>query len=122
MDSFSTYQAGKKGEDTAVEFLEKKGYSILARNYVYRKKEIDIIARDKNTVVFVEVKERSTDYFGQPYDAVNMKKQKSIVTVADNYIRQHNIDMESRFDVVSIVFCKDGVPVIEHIESAFEPV
>ena len=121
MEQPSTHNIGQKGENTAVEFLQNKGYRILARNYVHNKNEIDIIARDKNTIVFVEVKERSTDFFGQPYEAVNKKKQQLIIQVADNYLRRYNIDLEARFDVVSITVVPNTTPRIDHIQNAFSP-
>ncbi len=121
MEKPSTHNIGQKGEDIAVEFLQNKDYHILTRNYVYNKNEIDIVARDKNTIVFVEVKERSTDYFGQPYQAVNRKKQQLIIKVADNYLRRYRIDLEARFDVISIIIDPTLPLQIEHIENAFSP-
>ncbi len=120
-DFINTKDKGNLGEELAVEFLEDRGYIIMARNYVHNKKEIDIIARDKNTIVFVEVKERATDFFGEPFRAVDLKKQRSIIMVADNYIRKNKIDLESRFDIISITLQASQKPKIEHIISAFEP-
>ncbi len=122
MNNTSTYNIGKQGEDLATEFLEKQGYRILERNFVHNKKEIDIIAQDKNTIVFVEVKERATDIFGEPFEAVNLRKQKRIINVADSYIRKHNIDLESRFDIISIVKSPNEETKILHIKDAFTPI
>lgn len=122
MNNTSTYNIGKQGEDLATEFLERQGYRILERNFVHNKKEIDIIAQDKNTIVFVEVKERATDVFGEPFEAVNLQKQKRIINVADNYIRKHNIDLESRFDIISIVKSPHEETKILHIKDAFTPI
>ncbi len=122
MNNTSTYNIGKQGEDLATEFLERQGYRILERNFVHNKKEIDIIAQDKNTIVFVEVKERSTDVFGEPFEAVNLQKQKRIINVADSYIRKHNIDLESRFDIISIVKSPNEETKILHIKDAFTPI
>ena len=121
MEKQSTYQTGRKGEDLAAGFLEDAGYRILTRNYVYNKKEIDIVARDKNEIVFVEVKERATEQFGMPYEAVNKRKQQNIISVADNYIRRYNIDLEARFDIISITLNPFLPPKIVHIKNAFTP-
>ena len=114
---------GNLGEDLACDFLIKKGYKILERNFVWRKNEIDIIAEDEKEkqIVFIEVKTRNTDYFIQPFEAVDFKKQKAIIKVANAYIRIRNIDLEARFDVISIIQTEHGIQSIEHISSAFEP-
>jgi putative endonuclease len=117
----STYVKGRKGEDLATEYLMQKGYRIIQRNVTFMKNEIDIIARDKNEIVFVEVKERATDVFGSPYEKVDRKKQELIIKVADNYIRKNNINLEARFDIVSIVDIDSEKPKIEHIINAFSP-
>ena len=117
----STYVKGHKGEDIATEYLTKKGYHIIQRNITFKKNEIDIIARDKNEIVFVEVKERATDVFGSPYEKVNKKKQELIIKVADNYITRNNINLEARFDIVSIIDIDSEKPKIEHIINAFSP-
>lgn len=114
---------GNLGESLAYDFLVEKGYKILERNYVWRKNEIDIIAEDEKErqIVFIEVKTRNTDYFIQPFEAVDLKKQKAIIKVANAYIRSLNIDLEARFDIISIIQTKDEFPSIEHIVGAFEP-
>ena len=114
---------GNLGEDLACDFLVKKGYKILERNFVWRKNEIDIIAEDEKerNVVFVEVKTRNTDYFIQPFEAVDFKKQKAIIKVANAYIRNRNLDLEARFDVISIIQTEEGTQTLEHITGAFEP-
>ena len=117
----STYVKGKEGENLATEYLMQKGYRIMQRNVTFKKNEIDIIAIDKNEIVFVEVKERATDIFGSPYEKVNKKKQELIIKVADNYIIRNNINLEARFDIVSIVNIDSEEPKIEHIINAFSP-
>ena len=110
---------GKCGEDLAVSFLKKKGFEILERNYRYGHKEIDIIGKDKNTVVFIEVKTGRSKNFGSPQEWVNLRKQKSMIEVAQDYIQQNNFtDFDFRFDVVAINIEK-GKREIEHIENAF---
>lgn len=112
---------GKQGEEIASQYLESKGYSILARNWRNIHKEIDIVAKDGDTLVIVEVKTRHCNTFGEPYEAVTPQKQKLLTSAADSYIQQFNMDCDTRFDIVSITMTKNGKPSIEHIEDAFEP-
>lgn len=111
---------GKLGEELAVNYLIGKGYKILERNWHNIHKEIDIIARDGKFLVIVEVKTRQTDEYGDPDIAVTKKKQRMLIAAANAYLLYKGLDIETRFDIVSIVF-KDGEPVIEHIEDAFLP-
>lgn len=111
---------GKIGEDIAAAFLTQKGYKILARNWRRGHEEIDIIAVDNKTLVIVEVKTRKTDAFGDPDLAVTKGKQRSLIRVAEAYIQQENLDIDTRFDIISIVLSKQGKQ-IEHIEDAFYP-
>lgn len=117
----STKSIGTKGEQLAADFLSAKGYRILQRNYFAFKVEIDLIALDESTnqIVFIEVKTLRNDFFQQPYEEVNLKKQRNIIKAADTYLRRHDIDKEARFDVVSIVLKPDAEPEINHIISAF---
>ena len=112
-------QLGKQGEELAVQFLQKLGYVILEINWQQHKFEIDIIAQDKNEIVFVEVKTRSTAYFGKPEEAVTLTKQKHLIEGADFYLQEKEIDLEARFDVVSVVI--DKTTEINHIKDAFYP-
>ena len=111
---------GKLGEELAVDYLTGKGYEILERNWRNIHKEIDIIAKDGKFLVIVEVKTRQTDEYGEPDIAVTRKKQRMLIAAANAYITRKGLDMETRFDIISIVF-RDGEPVIEHIEDAFLP-
>lgn len=117
----STKSIGSKGEQLAADFLSAKGYRIVQRNYFAFKVEIDLIALDESTnqIVFIEVKTLRNDFFQQPYEEVNLKKQRNIIKAADTYLRRHDIDKEARFDVVSIVLKPDAEPEINHIISAF---
>lgn len=117
----TSFKKGRRGEDAACRYLQDKGYSILERNFVHNKHEVDIIAKDKNEIVFVEVKERATDLFKKPSDAVNKRKQKSIIFVANYYVLTHELDNESRFDIVSLIANDDGSYTIEHLKDAFSP-
>ena len=110
---------GREGEALAANFLQQKGYEIVDRTWRYGPKEIDIVARDGDTMVFVEVKTRSTLAFELPQEAVTKKKMKNLVEAADAYMIQNNIDLEGRFDIVAVL---NGNPpkVIEHLEGAWQ--
>jgi putative endonuclease len=111
---------GKKGEDLAVAHLEKLKYRILARNYQCSVGEMDIIARDKDTLVFVEVKTRATRDFGGPAAAVNGRKQRQLSKVALSYLNQKKLrDVPARFDVVAVELIPPSLR-IEVIRNAFE--
>ena len=111
---------GNLSEELAVNYLVGKGYEILERNWRNIHKEIDIIAKDGKFLVIVEVKTRQTDEYGEPDIAVTRKKQRLLIAAANAYISRNNMDVETRFDIISIIF-KDGEPVIDHIEDAFLP-
>ena len=111
---------GKQGEEFATQYLIDKGYEILERNWRNRHKEIDIIAKDGKELVIVEVKTRQTDEYGNPDVAVTLQKQRLLIYAANAYLFRNNLDVETRFDIISIVF-KEWKPVIEHIEDAFLP-
>ena len=94
---------GKAGEDLAVEELERRGYAIVARRYRTRHGEIDIVARDGDTTVIVEVKARATGEFGTAAEAVTPWKQRRLVSMAVDYLARQNLsDRPCRFDVVAI--------------------
>lgn len=111
---------GERGEELAKSYLEKLGYKIIVANWRERKFEIDIIAIDNNEIVFVEVKSRSTSFFGNPEEAVTQKKQQHLINGADFYIKEKEVDLEGRFDVVSIVL-NVNEQEIKHIKNAFYP-
>jgi putative endonuclease len=111
-------ELGKKGEQLAVDFLIKKGYTIVQRNYRFQKAEVDIIAKLKDTLAIVEVKTRSTVDFGNPQDFVKPKQIQRLVKAVDEYVTVNKLDVEVRFDIIAIV--KDGNSFkIEHLEDAF---
>ncbi len=113
-------ETGKKGEDIAVSFLVSKGYKILETNWHSGHKEIDIVALDKNMLVIVEVKTRSTDYFGYPEEAVNKKKQQLLINAANAYVFKHDLSNEIRYDIISIILKGNDIK-IDHIKDAFFP-
>ncbi|PKQ62817.1 hypothetical protein BZG02_11515 [Labilibaculum filiforme] len=109
---------GKLGEDLATNYLLKCGYRILDRNWIYQKKELDIVALKDNLLVVVEVKSRSTEYFEHPADAITLSKIKFLVRATQGYVDSKEIEQEVRFDVISVI--KKGLKFeIEHIEDAF---
>ena len=109
---------GKKGEQLAVDFLVDKGYEILERNYRFEKDEVDIIAKQYDTLAIIEVKTRSTIDFGNPQDFVKPGQIKRLVKAVDEYITLNKLDVEVRFDIISIV--KEGNNYkITHLENAF---
>jgi putative endonuclease len=115
-----TKTLGEKGEDIAAAFLKKKGYNILFRNYKCSFGEIDIIAKHKKTLSFIEVKTRSTKKYGLPQEAVTSVKQAKISRVALEFVQRYKMDNRAaRFDVVSVQSLNDGYEV-DLIENAFE--
>jgi putative endonuclease len=111
---------GQKGEDIAANHLKQMGYSILHRNWKSGKRELDIVAENRDFIVFVEVKTRTDDYQMHPRHAVTSEKQKSIIYAAEGYIHRYNINKESRFDIITVI--SDGKSIeVEHIEDAFYP-
>lgn len=113
-------ELGIWGEEYAVNHLQKRGFTILDRNYRFQKNEIDIIAAFNQELIIVEVKTRQTAEIGEPWRAVTRSKQKQIIKVADYYVQSNQIDKEVRFDIVSIVHNSYRTE-LEHIEGAFDP-
>ncbi|WP_369048299.1 YraN family protein [Tenacibaculum sp. UWU-22] len=109
---------GKKGEQLAIAYLQKKGYVIVEKNYRYLKAEVDIIAKKDDILAVIEVKTRSTNYFGNPQDFVNNKKIKLLLTAVDKYVVEKKLDVSVRFDIIAIIKQIDNYK-IEHIEDAF---
>lgn len=113
-------ELGKIGEETAAFYLEEKGYAIRERNWRKGHLELDIVAQQDAELVFVEVKTRATADFQEPQEAVDRKKIRRIVLAANAYIRQNDISLPIRFDIVTVVG-DAGKFRIEHIEDAFYP-
>jgi putative endonuclease len=111
---------GSEGETLALQFLKKQGYAIIARNYKTRIGEIDIIAREGETIVFVEVKTRSNDSFGAPYESVTTPKRQKMKNVASLYLKRQKKECPARFDIISITCLGNGQKAIHHIRDAFE--
>jgi len=113
-----SHNLGQKGEDLAADHLEKSGYKILFRNWKWGKHEIDIIAENKDFIIFAEVKTRSNDFQMHTASAVTREKQKSIIWAANGYLQKFNVDKEGRFDVITIIKTGESYQ-IDHIEGAF---
>ena len=117
---------GKWGEDYAAEYLRKKGYIIMERDWTFgrSKRDIDIICKtsDMTTVVFVEVKARANDDVTSPEDAGDIRKMRHLMVAADEYVKSHDISEELRFDIVTIVGKRNSKQIkVNHIEDAFNP-
>jgi putative endonuclease len=115
---------GERGEDAAARHLKRKGYRILVRHLESRLGELDIVAVDGRTVVFVEVKTRASTDAGPPAEAIDDRKQRRMTQSALAYLKANRLlDHAARFDVVAITWRDDSAsPTIEHIENAFPPV
>ena len=117
----TTKEIGDFGETAACHFLEDRGVNVLKRNYHCRAGEIDIIAKDGETIVFCEVKTRISKEYGTPAEFVDVRKQEKIIKTALYYLGRDDIDM--RFDVIEVMYkvCGDSLTVTEinHIKSAF---
>ena len=111
---------GNLAEQLAADFLEKAGYKILIKNFRYQKAEIDIIASFHNQIIIVEVKARGTDIFMEPQEAVTKTKIRSLVTAADFYMKDQNLDQEVRFDIIAVLPDERGKLKITHLEDAFQ--
>jgi putative endonuclease len=111
---------GKSGEEAAVDYLEQKGYRVLERNFKNPLGEIDIIAKDKKTICFIEVKTRSSLDKGYPQEAINRRKQRKLSRVALSFLKSRRLlDCAARFDIVSVIFGSEGTR-IDLIQDAFE--
>lgn len=114
-------EIGKIGEDFALKYFKKKGFEICERNYKTNFGEVDLIVRKENLLVFVEVKARKSLEFGEPIEAVNVRKQEKIRFIANYYLlRKKMRDYQIRFDIFSIILDKDNkIKSFEHISNAF---
>ncbi len=115
---YEIHRVGKRGEEIAEKYLKKQRYKILDKNFRCKQGEIDIIALDKNEIVIIEIKTRTSDTFGKPIDAVNTKKQKHIYNAAKYYLYKNKLETkEIRIDVIEIYI--EGKKIkINHIKKA----
>lgn len=114
---------GKWGEDEAALYYEDRGYEILERDWKVGKRDIDLIAltEDKDTLVFVEVKTRQNNDLQKPEEAVDVKKMRNLAIAANAYVKLHGLDMDVRFDIISVIGKCSCVESIECFEDAFNP-
>ena len=115
----SRHVLGAWGEDEAVRFLENLGFVTLERNVRTRYGELDIIARDGSTLVFIEVRTKSHAIFGHPFETIDLKKQKKLVGMARWYLYSRRLGeaTECRFDAVAVIGSESGGWTIEHIRN-----
>ncbi|MFT5819562.1 MAG: putative endonuclease [Crocinitomix sp.] len=113
-------ELGIKGENIAVDFLQKSGFQILKRNYRFKRHEIDIIAKKAKQLRIIEVKTRQSYYLAGPEITVTKRKQKAIIGVANAYIELNDFDGETQFDIISIVL-NDKTMDLDFLEDAFYP-
>lgn len=120
MTAKTTRQIGNEGEDLAAAYLKSKGYTILERNYFFERAEVDIVAYDESSIVFVEVKKRANTAFGKPEEFVTEEKIEHIYKAAEAWLYERKMaGAPVRFDVISIVQADKEAPDIRHFENAF---
>lgn len=115
------HQTGKRGEQLALSFLQKKGFSILETNWRFSRAEVDIIAKEGEVLVFVEVKTRTGRQFSPPEASVTKRKRELLIEAAGAYMEEIGHDWEIRFDIVTILLWSDLQYEITHFEDAFFP-
>jgi putative endonuclease len=118
----SSTTTGRRGEEMAIRHCRGLGFEILATNYRKPFGEVDIVARDGRTIVFVEVKTRRSQAFGSPFEAVDARKQRQLVRIALDFLQCRDLtDVAARFDVIAITVDQKGQPMqLEHLRHAFE--
>lgn len=120
-DKIDSLRFGRWGEAIAAEYLKSKGYLIIASHFQFHHTEIDLIARDGDYLVFIEVKTRSSDDFGSPEEAITERKKAHLRRAAEGYLYLNNLgQVDCRFDVISLSFDDRGRAEIEHLVNAFE--
>ena len=112
-------EIGRQGEQLAAKFLQARGLVVLEFNFYTRYGEIDLIAKDKEEYVFVEVKTRKSKKYGEPQESVNRAKQRNLIRTAQMYLKKHNLEeVDWRIDVIAIYLQNDKEPEINYIENA----
>ncbi len=109
-------ELGKWGEEIAAAFVEKKGYEIIQRDWKSGHHDLDIIAKDEDTLVIIEVKTRRNRLFGNPEEAIDYKKRLSLQSAINHFVKSHHINAPVRFDIISIVGMIGSTPEIDHIK------
>ena len=116
----NSYNFGQEAEKRAADYYRNLGFQILQKNYPYRKAEVDLIVQKDNLLVVVEVKARSSTYFGDPQSFVSKKKNQLLVMATDDFIQQRDLAVEVRFDLISFTL-ERGEWKLEHLPNAFYP-
>ena len=109
-------ELGKWGEDLAADYLQRKGYTIIERDWKSGRRDLDIVAQDGNVIVFVEVKTRRNSLYGEPEEAVDYHKLQNLQQAINHYVKFKHIRQEIRFDIISIVGTIGTEPDIQHIQ------
>jgi len=115
------HQTGLDGEELASLYLTGKGYEVLEKNWRFQHAEIDILARKDDVLIIAEVKTRKSSFFGEPEEFVNRQKQKHLIKAANAYVEKNDLDVEVRFDIISVLVTGDSHR-INHIQDAFHPI
>lgn len=119
-NKISNTSIGQIGEQFASDYLVEMGYIILERNWRFKRAEIDIIAKNDNCLIFIEVKARSYTAFGQPEEFINAEKEGMLIDAAQRYMESINYGWEIRFDIISIILTKSlQIKKIDHFKDAF---
>ncbi len=114
------HDLGVQGERLAARYLREHGYAILARNFRFGRREIDLIVARDGLVAFVEVKSRAGSGYGHPFEAINAQKRREIERVARFWLHRHGHPAtRCRFDAVGVIVRRDGAPIIEHVPDAW---
>ena len=115
---------GQRGEAAAARYLRRRGYKILARGDHFGPGELDLVALDRKTIVFVEVKTRQSAVMGHPSEAVDDRKQRKLTRLAETFLKRYGLqERPARFDVIAVIWPADKwFPTIEHIKNAFDAV
>ena len=110
-------ELGRWGEDLATEYLRSRGYVIIDRDWHSGHRDLDIIAEDDDVVVFVEVKTRRNNIFGDPEEAIDFRKQRSLQLAINHYVKANRIRKEIRFDIIAVTGTPETKPDIRHIQN-----
>ncbi len=116
-----SHDMGRQGEILATQYLEETGCEVLETNWHSNHQEVDIIARQGDVLLIVEVKSRSTLYHGEPELFVTRNKQRMLVKAANHYVAWKDLDLEVRFDIITVHFRDDKQHELRHIKNAFYP-
>ena len=112
---------GIEGENLSCQYLTTLGYEVLARNWRFKRAEIDIIAKQNDVLIFVEVKAKTYDFYGDPAESITQRKEDFMVDAATQYCIEVGHDWEIRFDIIAIIIHPNGTHTLNHYPDAFFP-